>query len=89
MTKPLWEGDCVRHATTKFVGMHIGFTRLSELMERSGDLRGVRVQLPDGTIKIASEHNLEKVDQEEYGKYATVLGVDPKARKLPTMAGRT
>jgi hypothetical protein len=79
----MWEGDCVRHAGERFVGMHVGFTRLSALMERSGDLRGVRVQLPDGTIRIASEHNLEIVDLEEYKRYATTLGFDVKGRKLP------
>jgi hypothetical protein len=57
-------------------------------MERSGDLRGVRVQLPDGTIRIASEHNLEKVDAAEYGRYATVLGVVLKGRKPPSSPTR-
>ena len=41
MVKTLWEGDCVRHAGGGFVGVHVGFTRLARLMERTGDLRGV------------------------------------------------
>ena len=78
----LWEGDCVRHTGDQFVGLHAGYTRLTGLMERTGDLRGVRVQLPDGTIRVASEHNLEKVDAAEYGKYATSIGIELKGRKL-------
>lgn len=84
----VWEGDCVRHAGDRFVGVHSGYTRLAGLMERAGDLRGVRVRLPDGTIRVASEHNLEKVDAAEYGRYAAALGVDLKARKPPAVAGR-
>jgi hypothetical protein len=80
--KTLWEGDCVRHAAAKFVGLHVGYTRLAGLMERTGDSRGVRVQLPDGTIRVASEHNLEKVDAAEFGKYATAMGVILKGGKL-------
>lgn len=83
MNETLWEGDCVRHACAKFVGTHIGYTRLAGLMERNGDLRGVRVQLPDGSIRIASEHNLEKVEHEEYRRYALTLGVEVKSRKPP------
>ena len=82
MTKTLWEGDCVRHSTTRFIGMHVGFTRISSLMERSGDLRGVRVQLPDGTITIASEHNLEKVDVAEFKKLATASAARVKAESI-------
>jgi hypothetical protein len=89
VTNPLWEGDCVRHATDRFVGLHVGYTRLSALMERSGDVRGVRVQLPDGTIRIASERSLEKVDAAEYGRYATSIGVEAKGRKPPTTTSRT
>lgn len=85
MIETLWEGDCVRHASAKFVGTHIGYTRLPGLMERNGDLRGVRVQLPDGSIRIASEHNLEKVEHEVYRRYALTVGVEVKARKLPTL----
>lgn len=81
MTAPIWEGDCVRHSADKFVGIHVGFTRLAALMERSGDVRGVRVQLPDGSIQIASEHNLVKVEHEEFRRYASTLGIDAKARK--------
>lgn len=84
----LWEGDCVRHAAAKFVGLHVGYTRLAGLMERSGDVRGVRVQLPDGTIRVASEYNLEKVDALEYSTYATSIGVTLKGGKVPTMARR-
>jgi hypothetical protein len=82
VSRPIWEGDYVRHAGDKFVGLHVGFTRMAKLMERSGDLRGVRVQLPDGSIRIASEHNLEIVDLEDYKRYAKTLGVDAKGRKL-------
>jgi len=85
---PMWEGDCVRHASAKFVGMHVGFTRLAGLMERTGDLRGVRVQLPDGSIRVASEYNLEKVEHEEYRRFASTLGVEVKMRKLPTTPKR-
>jgi hypothetical protein len=84
----LWEGDCVRHAGDRFVGVHAGYTRLAGLMERAGDLRAVRVRLPDGTIRVASEHNLEKVDAAEYGRYAEAIGVDAKGRKPPVQAGR-
>jgi hypothetical protein len=84
----LWEGDCVRHAGHRFVGLHAGYTRLAGLMERAGDLRGVRVLLPDGTIRVASEHNLEKVDAAEYGRYAASIGVDLKGRKPAVGAGR-
>ena len=86
MIAPLWEGDCVRHASAKFVGLHVGFTRLAGLMERTGDLRGVRVQLPDGSIRIASEFNLEKVEHEEYRRYASTLGIEVKKPKMPTSA---
>jgi hypothetical protein len=81
VTNSTCEGDCVRHAGSRFVGLHVGFTRLAALMERAGDVRGVRVQLPDGSIRIASEHNLEKVGSEEYERYATSLGVVTKDRK--------
>jgi hypothetical protein len=87
MITPLYEGNCVRHTGDKFVGLHAGFTRLDSLMERTGDLRAVRVQLPDGSIKIASEHNLEKVGVAEYSAFATTLGVVLKGGKLPA-AGR-
>jgi hypothetical protein len=79
----LWEGDCVRHAADRFVGLHVGYTRLAGLMERAGDLRAVRVQLPDGSIRVASERNLEKVDAAEYGRYATSIGVVLKGGKPP------
>ena len=84
----LWEGECVRHTGDRFVGLHAGYTRMAGLMERTGDLRGVRVQLPDGTIRVASEHNLEKVDATEYGRYATAIGVVLKGRKPAAGAAR-
>ena len=77
----LWEGDCVRHTADRFVGLHVGYTRLAGLMERAGDLRGVRVQLPDGTIRVASEGNLVRADAAEYGRYAASLGIETKGRK--------
>jgi hypothetical protein len=89
MIEPIWEGDCVRHAADKFVGVHAGFTRLAGLMERTGDLRGVRVQLPDGSIRIASERNLEKVEHEDFRRYATTLGIEVKSRKPPSAIKRS
>lgn len=86
--RPVWEGDCVRHADGQFVGVHVGYTRLSGLMERAGDLRGVRVELPDGTIRIASERSLEKVERTEYERYATELGVSVKGRRSSGAPGR-
>jgi hypothetical protein len=80
----LWEGDCVRHAVDHYVGMHDGYTRLAGLMELAGDLRGVRVRLPDGTIKVASERSLEPSDAAAYGKYAASIGAAPKDHKLPS-----
>lgn len=82
------EGDCVWHAAKRFVGMHVGYTRLAALMEKSTDLRGVRVLLPDGSIRIASEHNLQKVDSAKYDEYATSIGVNPKARRPSSAAAR-
>jgi hypothetical protein len=86
--RPVWEGDCVRHADDQFVGLHVGYTRLSALMELQGDLRGVRVQLPDGSIRIASERRLETVEQVEYDRYATSLGVTVKGRKPSAVPGK-
>jgi hypothetical protein len=83
----LWEGDCVRHTGDRYVGTHAGYTRLAGLMERAGDLRAVRVRLPDGTIRVASEYNLERVDADAFGKYAASLGLDPKGRTLVRRAG--
>ena len=60
MSDELWEGRYVRHTTDGFVGVHAGFTRLTHLMERPGDQRGVRVELPDGTIRVHERH-LERV----------------------------
>jgi hypothetical protein len=88
VTITLWEGDCVRHTTDRFVGVHAGFTRLAALMERAGDVRAVRVQLPDGTIRVAAERSLEKVDAVEYGRYASSIGVALKGGKVPTLARR-
>ena len=69
------EGHFVRHRATRFVGVHAGYTRLAHLMELSGDLRGVRVELPDGSIRVASERNLERVGPVEFGQYASSIGV--------------
>jgi hypothetical protein len=88
VSNPLWEGDCVRHTTEQFIGQHFGYTRLSTLMERVGDRRGVRVLLPDGTIRVASERSLEKVDDAEYERYAVALGVGPRRPKTPGAGGR-
>jgi hypothetical protein len=86
--RPVWEGDCVRHADEQFVGVHVGYTRLSGLMELAGDQRGVRVQLPDGTIRIASERRLTTVERVEYERYATSMGVITKGRKSSGVPGR-
>lgn len=88
MIMQIFEGECVRHTTEKFVGLHIGYTRLTALLERSSDVRGVRVQLPDGTIRIVSEHNLQKAECTEYDQYAASIGVDPKSRKRHEIAAR-
>jgi GYF domain 2 len=88
LMRPVWEGDCVRHADDQFVGLHVGYTRLSALMELEGDLRGVRVQLPDGTIRIASERRLETVERVEYERYATSIGVSAKASRSSRIPGR-
>ena len=87
--RPVWEGDCVRHADDQFVGVHVGYTRLSGLMELKGDLRGVRVQLPDGTIRIASERSLETVERVEYERYATSMGVRAKSSRSSGLPRRT
>jgi hypothetical protein len=85
----LWEGDCVRHAGERYVGVHAGYTSLAGLMERAGDLRGVRVRLPDGTIRVASERSLEPADAAAYGLYAESIGADPKGHKARTRVGRS
>ena len=82
MADAIWEGQFVRHTTDGFVGVHAGFTRLSHLMERPGDQRGVRVELPDGTIRVSHERHLERVAPTVYGGYATKLGVVLKGRLL-------
>jgi hypothetical protein len=84
----LWEGDCVRHAGDRYVGVHAGYTSLAKLMERAGDLRGVRVRLPDGTIRVASERNLEAADAADYRLYAESIGADLKGDKLRSRPGR-
>lgn len=89
MTTPMREGDCIRHTADGFVGLHAGFTRLHHLMERPSDLRGVRVSLPDGTIRIASEHNLEAVEFADYERYATRIGVQLKGRRPTPLTGRS
>ena len=81
------EGHFVRHLAAKFVGVHAGYTRMSHLMERPGDLRGVRVELPDGSIKVASEYNLERVGSAEFGRYASSIGVALTERQV-LAAGR-
>jgi len=88
MTTSIQEGAWVRHMAQKFVGLHGGFTRLTHLMERPGDLRGVRVVLPDGAIRIASEHNLEGVELAEYQLYAEKIGVQLKGRRTTATAPR-
>lgn len=82
MADAIWEGHFVRHMTEGFVGIHAGFTRLTHLMERPGDERGVRVQLPDGMIRVAHERHLERADSAAYGGYATKIGVVLKGRQL-------
>jgi hypothetical protein len=82
MADAFWEGNFVRHTTDGFVGVHAGFTRLSHLMERPGDQRGVRVELPDGSIRVTHERNLERVDSAAYGEYATKIGITLKGRRL-------
>jgi hypothetical protein len=84
----LWEGDCVRHAADRYVGVHAGYTHLARLIQRAGDLRAVRVRLPDGTIRVASEHSLEAADVAAYGRYAASIGVAPREHKPPAAAGR-
>jgi hypothetical protein len=84
----MWEGDCVRHTADGYVGVHAGYTALAGLMERAGDLRAVRVRLPDGTIRVAAERSLEPADAAAYGVYAESLGLPPKSRK-PGAAGRS
>lgn len=81
------EGHFVRHRAIKFVGVHAGYTRLAHLMELSGDQRGIRVELPDGTIRVASERNLERVGPTEFGQYATEIGV-PLTERQTRAAGR-
>jgi hypothetical protein len=83
MMTPVREGAWVRHTAHHFVGLHVGFTRLTHLMERPSDLRGVRVVLPDGDIRIASELNLEGVELAEYERYAVKMGVQLKGRRTP------
>jgi len=82
------EGHFVRHRAAKFVGVHAGYTRLAHLMELPGDLRGVRVELPDGTIQVASERNLERVGSAEFGQYASSIGVALTERQVRS-AGRS
>jgi hypothetical protein len=81
------EGHFVRHRSTGFVGVHAGYTRLAHLMELPGDQRGVRVQLPDGSIRVASERNLERVGPTEFGQYATQIGLALTERQIGA-AGR-
>ena len=82
MTTPsaIWEGQYVRHAADGYVGTHAGFTRLTHLMTRPGELRAVRVELPGGEIRIAGERSLEKADPADYDRYAGSVGVAVKRR---------
>jgi hypothetical protein len=84
----LWEGDCVRHPADEYVGVHAGYTYLAWLIQRAGDLRAVRVRLPDGTIRVASEHSLEAADAAAYGRYAASIGADARNHKPPTWSRR-
>jgi hypothetical protein len=86
---PIWEGNYVRHTTDGFVGIHAGFTRLAHLIQRPGELRAVRVELPGGEVKVASERSLELSDMEAYDRYAGSIGVAVKRRPVRTTAGRT
>jgi hypothetical protein len=86
---PIWEGNYVRHIVDGFVGIHAGFTWLAHLIQRPGDLRAVRVELPGGEVKVASERSLEHVDADAYDRYAGSIGVAVKRRPARTTAGRT
>jgi hypothetical protein len=56
-------------------------------LERAGDLTGVRVELPGGSIRVASEHSLERVGSAEFGRYASSIGVALTDRQVRA-AGR-
>jgi hypothetical protein len=83
----MFEGHFVRHRAEKFVGVHAGYTELAHLLERPGDMRAVRVRLPDGSMKVASEHALERVGPAEFGSYAVKTGVRLTERQVQE-AGR-
>ena len=85
---PIWEGHYVRHAADGFVGVHVGFTRLAHLIQRPGELRAVRVELPGGEVKVASERSLERADADAYDRYAGSIGVEVKRRTARAMVGR-
>jgi hypothetical protein len=85
---PIWEGHYVRHAADGFVGVHVGFTRLAHLIQRPGELRAVRVELPGGEVKVVSERSLERADLADYDKYAGSIGVEVKRRSSRALAGR-
>jgi hypothetical protein len=85
---PIWEGHYVRHAADGFVGVHAGFTRLAHLLQRPGELRAVRVELPGGEVKVASERSLERADADAYDRYAGSIGVAVKRRTARAMVGR-
>jgi len=87
MAESLWVGHFVRHTANGFVGVHAGFTRLTHLMERPGDLKAVRVELPDGSIKVASERSLERVGADEFRQYAAKTGISLTDRQVAA-AGR-
>jgi hypothetical protein len=87
MSESMSEGHFVRHRSEKFVGVHAGYTRLAHLITRPGDVRSVRVALPDGSIRAASEYHLERVGPDEFGAYAVTMGVSMTPRQVLT-AGR-
>jgi hypothetical protein len=87
MSESMSEGHFVRHQSEGFVGVHAGFTRLAHLVTRPGDVRAVRVALPDGSIRAASEYHLERVGPDEFGAYAIAIGVALTARQV-SAAGR-
>ena len=84
---PIAEGNYIRHTTDGFVGVHAGFTRLAHLMERPGDLRAVRVELPGGEIRIAGERSLEQVAPAVFGRYAVKTGVKLAGRQAKETKG--
>jgi hypothetical protein len=87
MSEAMSEGHFVRHKANGFVGVHAGHTRLVHLLERPGDVEAVRVRLPDGSIKVASEYNLARVGPAEFAEYAKRTGLVLTDRQVQA-AGR-